>query len=367
MTNPLANPGLRGNAEHRIFFPPSRSREESLAERLLGERPIPEGFDLMTALIRHIRKGGMSPVLNDEAGWYEHQTWSLEPLVIPERMAESPRLVLGQGYRRHLEDLFRGAIALARETHAKQVLAGGRGGYAGRTRPQVSIRPDLTVEPLPTMYRRQATCYRFIRNVVVDMFGSDALHRLCRLTPTGTSDMCLSEELEWMEALFRGAALTADRELGMGSNSESDSAARLFAGWKAMIASDADVSRDARIIVPIFFDLARRKTKVWAVLGWRKVTVSAAFGVPPEVSEIMPTKPAEPDTGGRLSQLQRKLRKAARSPMCGPPDVRFSSETHRFAVPVMAEVYVTRILDRDEFRRHCDRFRTRTAILANLR
>ncbi len=29
--------------------------------------------------------------------------------------------------------------------------------------------------------------------------------------------------------------------------------------------------------------------------------------------------------------------------------------------------YVTRILDRDEFRRHCDRFRTRSAVLANLR
>jgi hypothetical protein len=33
----------------------------------------------------------------------------------------------------------------------------------------------------------------------------------------------------------------------------------------------------------------------------------------------------------------------------------------------MAEVYVSQLLDRDEFRRHCDRFKTREAILANLR
>jgi hypothetical protein len=32
----------------------------------------------------------------------------------------------------------------------------------------------------------------------------------------------------------------------------------------------------------------------------------------------------------------------------------------------MAEVYVSRLLDRDEFRRHCDRHQTRNAILANL-
>ena len=34
---------------------------------------------------------------------------------------------------------------------------------------------------------------------------------------------------------------------------------------------------------------------------------------------------------------------------------------------LMAEVFVTRLLGRDEFRRHCDRYRTRDAILANLR
>jgi len=36
------------------------------------------------------------------------------------------------------------------------------------------------------------------------------------------------------------------------------------------------------------------------------------------------------------------------------------------AAPVVAEVYVARLVGRDEFRRHCDRFRTRDAILANL-
>ena len=49
-----------------------------------------------------------------------------------------------------------------------------------------------------------------------------------------------------------------------------------------------------------------------------------------------------------------------------PPPVMFSSEHHDLATPVRAEVYVSRLLDRDQFRRHCDRYRTREAILRNL-
>jgi hypothetical protein len=46
--------------------------------------------------------------------------------------------------------------------------------------------------------------------------------------------------------------------------------------------------------------------------------------------------------------------------------VAFSGERYEFAIPVTAEVYVTRLLDRDEFRTHCDRHKSRDAILANL-
>ncbi len=49
-----------------------------------------------------------------------------------------------------------------------------------------------------------------------------------------------------------------------------------------------------------------------------------------------------------------------------PPWVRFQADRYQFAVPVMAEVYVTRLLNREEFHQHCDRYRTRQAILANL-
>ena len=45
----------------------------------------------------------------------------------------------------------------------------------------------------------------------------------------------------------------------------------------------------------------------------------------------------------------------------------FQGETHTLEYPVTAEAYVTRVLSRNEFRRHCDTHRTRSAILASLR
>ena len=95
------------------------------------------------------------------------------------------------------------------------------------------------------------------------------------------------------------------------------------------------------MMVPVFYDVQRRKTKVWAFLGWRTTPVDVEYRVPPTVLAV------EPSAGGRAA-------------VGDPPPVLFSGDRYEFAVPVMAEVYVSRLLDRDEFRRHCDRTRPGT-------
>jgi len=47
-------------------------------------------------------------------------------------------------------------------------------------------------------------------------------------------------------------------------------------------------------------------------------------------------------------------------------ELEFEPEGHTIASPVTAEVYVARLLDRAEFRAHCDRLKTPSAILAGL-
>jgi hypothetical protein len=138
------------------------------------------------------------------------------------------------------------------------------------------------------------------------------------------------------------------QELGMGLPDGGDAAACRFSGWRAKVRSDAEVGRDARMMVPVFHDVQRRKTKVWALLGWGTTTVDVTYRVPPTVVGI-------------------EALAGEGQPPGKPPPVLFSGDRQEFAVPVTAEVYVSRLLDRNEFRLHCDQYRTRDAILANLR
>jgi hypothetical protein len=347
LTNPPKNLNLRDAGKQPPFFPPSRSHEVTLFERLYEDRPIPDGFDLMGELIRQVRSGKISLMPRERSGWYDHQAWSLEPLIVPDRRPESNRLDLGRRYRRHLEDLFRGALALSRETHVKQA-GGGRGGYGGPTQRPIWIDPDLAIEPLPSVYARRANGYRFVRSALEEVFGADALHKMHRLTPEETSAAGLAEELDWIEKLFAGAAATASRDLGMQLPDGEDGTTCCFLAWRSGLKADKDVGRDVRMMVPVFYDLEREKMKVWAFMGWRTTTVDVGYRLPPTVLAVEPAQ-------------------ATRQPSAHPPPVLFSGAQYELAAPVMAKVYVERLLNRDEFRRHCDRFRTRDAILANLR
>src|ERR1043165_6863221 len=59
LTNPPARTGLHEGAGRRAFLPASRSHEQVLLERLFGDRPIPDGFDLMNELIHRVRSGAI--------------------------------------------------------------------------------------------------------------------------------------------------------------------------------------------------------------------------------------------------------------------------------------------------------------------
>jgi hypothetical protein len=366
LTNPPARPGVHDAGPLRAFMPASRSHEQILFEQLYGDRPIPDGFDLMSELISRVRSGEIDLTPSEASGWYDIQTWSLAPLLLPERTPEAKRVVFGSRYREHLEELFRGALALARETHVKQ-LAVAVGGSALERDPTIYVGPGLSVEPLPSLYARRAESYRFVRSVLAEAFGPESLDRIHRLSPDGAKPESLAQALASMESLFDGAAAHARRDLGIEPEPKDDIAIARFLEWRANAASDKDVGCDARMMVPVFYDLQRRKTKVWAFLGWRAVSVDVKYLQNPIVVSVDNSVAPEPEPTDRLSVLRRKFRKAPEQPPSVAPRVRFRGERHSFAEPVIVEVNVEDLLDRDEFHRHCDRFVTKTAIVANLR
>jgi hypothetical protein len=93
------------------------------------------------------------------------------------------------------------------------------------------------------------------------------------------------------------------------------------------------------MMVPVFYDRQRRQTKVWAFL--RLVDPRPGHLVGHAIYHHRSLMP--PAT---LSIRNRTI--------CTSPAIGTS-----LATPVVAEVYVTGLLDRDEFRRHCDAYVTR--------
>jgi hypothetical protein len=83
---------------------------------------------------------------------------------------------------------------------------------------------------------------------------------------------------------------------------------------------------------------------VWAFLGWDSEALVVSYSTPPRVLSCAP-----------LNRAQGAA-----------PRIESSSAWHQLPTPVLVEVYVSRVLDRDEFRAHGDRHRTRSAILENL-
>lgn len=359
LTNPLEGTdlclALSGGYGEASVFPPSRSPETDLVRRLYGNRPIPEGFDLMQEIVERVRAGSLSLEPREDSGFYDFQIHSLESLIAPERAEESQKTVFDDEYRDHLEEIFKGVYALARETHAKQLampMAGSAG--PGREPDMLWIAPELSAEPLPTYYARRAAAYRFLRNVLDETFGRAAWGNLRRLTADGPVEMPLGNELDLIERIFDGAATIVRSELGMADMPTSSTAVAAFRSFAASMGSDADLGRDMRMLVPVFFDIPRQKTKAWAFMGWTTRRLDISFSKLPAI-----VGREEPPL---LERLARSFGIGNRS----ADDIGFKSKSVEIATPVFAETYVEKILDREEFRRHCDRYRTRDEILAHL-
>jgi hypothetical protein len=353
LTNPLARPDLgrlaagekADEGQRYAVVPPSVSHETELIKKLYGNRPIPDGFNLADELISRIRAGKLSLAPRPESGWYDHQTYALEPLVIPEKMPEARRLELTEAYRRELVGLFKALLALTRETHIKQLEVPA----AGAGMPSLIVAPRLSVEPLAAHYLRRARAYRFVRGVLERAFGKQALGKLRRMTPGGPMNVTLDEELSMMQGLFHGAYLTACDEVGIEPEADKTLAGgghrQLFRTWAKTYATDPDLQADIRVMVPIFYDLQRRKMKVWVVLGVAEKKLKVTFAKRPTVKSLV-------DASGKPAD---------------PKDITWDDATYKLAYFVTAERYVTKLLDRKELRALCDRHRKASVILEHLK
>ncbi len=339
--------------DRSAFLPPSRAYETELIKKLYRTRPIPENFNLVEQFIEEIKTGRLDLTPKENSGWYDYQTYSLEPLILPEKTPEATKLEFSKNYRKELVELFKSILSLTRETHIKQLEIPLVGAAPPEPKPIIHIYPHLSLEPLATYYLRRARAYHFIHKVLLEFFGKEGLKRMRRLSSEGPVKKNLEEELSNMQGLFLGAALLVSSEIGcpldfkpQDGSGRGEKADREFAKeWIKNISTDPDLSRDSRMMVPVFFDTGRKKIKVWVFLGYEKKNLSVEYRKTPKVTIF--------NKEGR--QLTEK-----------DVDIEFHSSRKDYIYPIFAEIYVDKIFNRDQFRALCDEYKTRSEILEAL-
>ena len=329
------------------FFPPSQAHETELIKRLYGNRPIPDGFSLIDAFIQKIQEGKIDLAPKEDSGWYDYQVYALEPFVNHGSMPEAKKLYFGDKYKQELIDLFKASISLTRETHIKQSEVPMVG--ESEPLPSIKIYPELSIEPIATYYLRRAKSYGFVRKLLELTFGNSALKNAHRLTASGEVSKSLSQELLNMESLFYGAYQVVSQEIGMDiqvqerGEQEKEADKKYVREWIRTLTDDTDVGTDNRMMVPVFYDKLRKKTKVWVILGYSVKPLSIWFSQKPKVTVT--------DAEGKKVEV----------------DLEFQRTRKSLIYPVSAEIYVNKILNRSDFRSLCDRYKTHSAILNALR
>jgi hypothetical protein len=351
LTNPLAVPSLlgltAGSGARAAFLPASRSLEGELFKRLYGDRPIQMNRELMSDFIEGIRSGKVNLAPTKASGWYDHQTYALEPLILPAAAPESRKISRSPAYAKLCEDVFKAMLTKRRETHVKQ-LEIPRVGAAAPIRDEVvvvTVTPSMHAEPQVTYLRRTADAYRFVREALSATLGEGALG-----TPMyGLEEEAISDALTRVERRFRSLAALLCSELGLDPGIAGDGLdedAVLALGARAAKALDdkstvAEFSYDPRMMVPVAFDLTTQKVRCWAVLGVavRKVEISY---------KTMPAVAVETKDGRSVD----------------PKNLRIRSGTFWGSLPyeVWIECSVKEPLNREEFRALCDREKTPSAI-----
>jgi hypothetical protein len=331
------------------LLPPSVSRESELFEKLfpLG---LPPNVDLMRELVRRIRSGEVDLTPRPDSGWYDHQVYALQTLLLPQNGRQNAKLLLTKAYKERMLEAFKALMTKRRETHVRQ-LDIAMAPTAMAPPPLKKVTPRLRLEPNATYYLRTARAYSFLADFLESTLGTDTLASVHGLRREGEREADLAVELAAMRDLFYGCYLIACEDIGMrpefadGETVDREASLKAAADWLKKIEGDADLAVDTRVSVPVFADLIHNKTKLWATLGVRLAKLDVSFVRPPRA------RPAEGE--GEWQTLR--------------PD-QLGGETYFIPVDEFAEVEVPRLhtFTRDEFRAICDQQKTKDKIVEAL-
>jgi len=326
-------------------LPSSTTKENELFAKAFP-MGVPDSANLMAELIRAIRNGTIDLEPNDDSGWYDHQIFALETMLMPERGAESNKLLLTKKYKQRLLEAFKALLTKRRETHARQIMAT----VDAKAAPPDFIQPRLRVEPNPTFYLRTARAYNFLETFLKSVDNSGHLTEAHGLTRDGERDLALSMELAQIRDRFYGLYLVSCEDIGMKhelSNEEvgdPNRAKKVALDWLEQVDTDPDLSRDTRVCVPAFVSQMKNETIMWGTLGVRLAMLEVEY-------ETAPSIRADENSEWEIVE-----------------NYKLGKVTYLIPVDEFSEFRLSgrRVLNRKEFRKTCDEHKTKEAILENL-
>jgi hypothetical protein len=356
LTNPLGNltlvdvrekAGKLDGSRAISVFPSARTKETELF-RALFPNGLAADADLMKELIRAIRSGKVDLAPKPNSGWYEYQVYALETLLVPEKSDESSKLLLTQAYKKRMLEAFQALITKRRETHSRSI---AEAKTTEAVRPLESLKPRLRMEPSPSYYLRTARSYDFLLNFLLAAVGEDALASLRGLKEGGQRGSSLLAELRWMREFFYGLHLLGVEDIGMTPALRPDEPVDRAAceakakEWLASYVQDSDLKVDTRVSVPLYYDIARQRTRLWATIGVRLAKLEASYARPPKIKPVA--------GAGDWQEVQPYQLEAAQ---------------YLIAVDEFAEVEIPGLgpLTRQEFRDVCNAHKTRSEIVQAL-
>jgi hypothetical protein len=280
------------------FLSRSRNSETELFERLYPDG-VPANADLMQNLIDGIRNGAVDLAPKPEDGWYQHQSYALETLLVTDKSEERSKIGFTAGYKKRLQEAFKTMLVQHRETHVKQSSEA-----MPTSAPAAPRVPDFRVEPLATVYARHARSYVFLERALDDVYGKDLLDRGVVVGAGGPETESLRARLHHARDVFFGLYVVAAFDIGM--KPKLDKVGDPEPGTWQKLAADADrwllglgkdpiAAADVRVIVPVA-RIDDAHTRYWAVIGVR--TTLAAYSYI-QGSEMTP--PANPDEQARVA------------------------------------------------------------------
>jgi hypothetical protein len=332
------------------LFPPSTSKEVVLFEELFPGG-LPPNADLMRELVRRIRSGEVDLKPKADSGWYEHQVYALETLLLPEKGVEREKVQLTKAYKKRMLEAFQALITKRRETHVRQL---GIAEASSAPLPLDKVKPRLRVEPCPSYFLRTARAYAFLANFLEAALGAETLASLHGLKQGGERSADLHAELQQMRDLFYGLYLISAEDIGMKLDLAKDEAVnrehctKLAVDWLSRAFDDPDLAMDTRVSVPIYADAdpVRPVTRLWATLGVRLARLEVSYAKPPHL------KPAKGDDDWKLAETHQL-------------------QAAEFLIPVDEfaefELKGMHTLTREELRAVCDREQTKDRIVGALR